>query len=257
MERLSMTPAGLQRLIDSMRDMDVREELPMVTVPTLVMYRVGDKFIDSRHSHFAAEHIAGAKLVELPGADSLPMIGDTEAMLAEIKEFITGRRSGDEVTRRLLTVIFTDLVGATDILARIGDSRFRDLLAAHDETIRREVERFGGQVIKTAGDSFLISFDTIPSVAVECAHAIVEAVAALGIQVRIGLHTGECEIIGDDVGGIAVHIASRIGDLAQGGQVLASVTTYATSVGSGLQWEDFGQHELKGVPVPLELYALR
>ena len=170
-----------------------------------------------RHSRYAAEHIPGAKLVELPGRDHLPSAGDPEALLGELEEFLTGGRSSRGVQRAMLTVLFTDIVDSTGHAARLGDGQWRDLLAHQEQSVREVVERFNGTVVKTIGDAFLIIFDGPPSSALRCARAIVEAVRAMGLELHVGLHTGECEIIGEDVGGMAVHIASRVASLADAG----------------------------------------
>ena len=209
-----------------------------------------------RHSRYLAEKIPGARYVELAGRDSLLSAGDTEAMIGEVEEFLTGGRRGKPTERALLTVLFTDVVDATGRAARLGDSRWRDLLAAHDRVVRGEIERFGGQEIKTIGDAFLVIFEGAPSRALRCARAIVREVRPLGIEVRAGLHTGECEIIGEDVGGMAVHIASRVGGLAGPSEVLVSGTVFGTVVGSGLSFEERGLRELKGVPGRWPLFAL-
>jgi class 3 adenylate cyclase len=255
LERLSASPGGMAALSRSLGDVDVRDALPLLRVPTLVLHRRGDRMIDPRHSEYLAEHIPGAKLVWLEGDDSLPTLGDTEAFIGEIEEFLTGGRRGD-VHRTLLTVLFTDICGGTELAAQIGDKRWRDLLDAHHAAVRREVERFDGREVKTIGDGFLVVFEGAPSRAVRCADAIVRATAEVGVDVRCGLHTGECERMGDDVGGMAVHIAARVSALAQPGEVLASGTTYGTVVGAGLRFEDRGLHELKGVPGPWPLFAL-
>jgi class 3 adenylate cyclase len=210
---------------------DVRHLLSTIRVPTLVIHRTGDRFVDIRHSRYIAERIPGAKYVELPGDDSLASVGDTEAFVGELEEFLTGGRSRHEPDRALLTVLFTDIVDGTAKAAELGDRRWRDVLAAHDSEVRRELERFGGQEVKTIGDGFLAVFDGPPSPAVRCALAIVDATRRLGVDVRAGLHTGECEVIGDDIGGMAVHIAARVSALAGPGEVMASGTTYGTVVG--------------------------
>ena len=177
----------------------------------------------------------------------MPSVGDADALIAEIEEFLTGmrRRTTD---RALLTVLFTDIVSSTDRAARLGDAEWADLLATHDAAIRHEIDRFDGREVKTIGDSFLIVFDGAPSLAHRCALAIVESVSELDLELRVGIHTGECELLGDDVGGMAVHIASRVAKLAGPGEVVASGTAFGTVVGSGLEFGDFGTHELKGVP---------
>jgi class 3 adenylate cyclase len=257
LERQSATPAGFLRVAESMQGVDVRPRLPTLRVPTLVLHRTGDRLIDVGHSRLAARLIPGARLVELPGIDSLPMIGDTEALLGEIEEFLTGSRTATSgLQRRLLTILFTDIVDATGHAARMGDARWRDLLSAHDAAIRREVERYGGREVKTIGDGYIAAFEGPPSDALRCARTVVAAVRGLGIEVRAGLHTGECELIGGDVGGMAVHIAARVCDMAGPEEILMSGTTYGTVVGSGLEFEMRGAHELRGVPGPWPIFAL-
>ncbi len=256
LERQSMSPSGLRRIGTMLASFDVKPLLGQIRVPTLIVHRSGDRLIDPRHSRFLAEQIAGAKLVEVPGEDSLPMVGDTESILGEIETFLTGGRRGGEIDRELLTVLFTDIVDATTTAARIGDARWRDLLAAHDNTVRAELARFGGQEVKTIGDSFLVTFAGPPSQAVRCARAIISALEPLGIEVRAGLHTGECERLGGDVGGMAVHIAARVAALAGAHEVLMSGTTFGTVVGSGLEFESRGSRALKGVPGEWPLFVL-
>lgn len=255
LQRLSASPGGMAVLTRTLGEVDVRDLLAGLRVPTLVMHRRGDRMIDPRHSAYLAERIPGAKLVWLEGEDSLPTLGDTEAFLGEIEEFLTGERRGS-VERELLTVLFTDICGGTERVAELGDNRWRDLLAAHDAAVRREIERFGGREVKSIGDGFLIAFDGAPSRALRCAASIVRATDAVGMLVRCGLHTGECEHVGDDLGGMAVHIAARVSALAAPNEVLASGTTYGTVVGSGLSFEDRGLHALKGVPGRWPLFAL-
>jgi class 3 adenylate cyclase len=195
--------------------------------------------------------------VELEGIDSFPFVGDSDAIIEEIEEFLTGMRSGGEHIRALLTVMFTDIVDATPRAAELGDRRWRDLLSQHDLDVREELTRFGGREVKTVGDGFLATFRGPPSSALRCALAVNAAAAELGIEVRIGIHTGECELIGDDVGGMAVHIASRVCGLAGGGEALVSGTVFGTVVGGPFTFEDRGFHELKGVPGRWPLFALR
>ena len=255
LQRLSASPGGMAALTRSLGDVDVRDLLGELRVPTLVLHRRGDRMIDPRHSAYLAQRIPGAKLVWLEGDDSLPTLGDTEAFIGEIEEFLTGARRGS-TERTLLTVLFTDICGGTERVAELGDHRWRDLLAAHDAAVRREVELFGGRTVKSIGDGFLIAFEGAPSRAVRCADAIVGATDAIGMEVRCGLHTGECERMGDDLGGMAVHIAARVSALAAPREVLASGTTYGTVVGSGLSFEDRGSQALKGVPGRWPLFAL-
>ncbi len=256
MQRLAASPAEARVIARAMIDLDVREALPRIRVPTLVMHRPKERVWDVRHSRYLAEKIAGARYVELDGIDSFPFVGDSDAIVEEIEEFLTGGRSGGELARALLTVVFTDIVDATARAAELGDSRWRDLLARHDEQVRRQLERFDGREVKTVGDGFLATFDGPPSRALRCALAITRAARELGVEVRIGIHTGECELIGDDVGGMAVHIASRVNGLARGGEVLVSGTVFGTVVGGPFDFEDRGFHELKGVPGRWPLFAL-
>jgi class 3 adenylate cyclase len=258
LERQSVTPSGFLRIAANLQGVDVRPRLATLRVPTLILHRTGDQLIDVGHSRLAARAIPGARLVELPGHDSLPMIGDTEALLGEIEEFLTGSRTTTSgLQRRLLTILFTDIVDATGHAARMGDGRWRDLLSAHDDAIRREVERYGGREVKTVGDGYIAAFDGPPSDAVRCARTITTAVRGLGIRLRAGLHTGECELIGDDVGGMAVHIAARVCDMAAPEEVLTSGTVYGTVVGSGLEFEMRGVRELRGVPGGWPIFALQ
>lgn len=248
LERSSASPRAMRGLIEEFGREDVRAVLPTLRVPTLVLHRTGDELIDVRHSRFAAEQIPGARFVELDGSDSLPSAGDSEVLLGELEEFLTGSRTGRARERQLLTVAFTDVVGATAHAGRLGDAGWRELLRAHDDAIRAVIARFGGEEVKTIGDSFLVAFAGAPSQAVRFASAAREAVEPLGLVLRAGLHTGECERLGDDLGGMAVHIAARIAALAGAGEVLASATTFGTVVGSGLDWEQRGEERLKGVP---------
>ncbi len=256
LERLSASPGAMRNLTANFEQVDVRHLLDTIRVPTLILHRTGDRLIDVRHSRYLAQTIPGARYVELPGEDSLLSAGDTEAVIGEVEEFLTGGRRGTPQERALLTVLFTDVVDATGRAAHLGDARWRDLLAAHDRVVRAEIERFDGQEVKTIGDAFLVIFDGAPSRALRCARAIVREVRALGIEVRAGLHTGECEIIGDDVGGMAVHIAARVGALAGPSEVLVSGTVFGTVVGSGIGFEERGYRELKGVPGKWPLFAM-
>ena len=256
MQRLAASPAEAHSMLKAMSDLDVRDALPQIRVPTLVMHRSRDEAWDRRHSQYLADNIAGARYVELDGADSFPFIGDSDAIIEEIEEFLTGGRSGGELARGLLTVMFTDIVDSTTHAAKVGDSRWRDLLALHSTEVRAQLARFGGREVKTVGDGFLVTFDGPPSRALRCAQAIAGGARILGVEVRIGIHTGECELIGDDVGGMAVHIASRVNGLAGPGEVLVSGTVFGTVVGGPFTFHDRGLHELKGVPGPWPLFAL-
>lgn len=256
MQRLAASPGEARGISKAMVDVDVRHMLPRIRVPTLVMHRPNELVWDVRHSRYLAANIQGARYVELEGVDSFPFIGDSDAIVEEIEEFLTGVRSGGELTRALLTVMFTDIVDATAHAARVGDKRWRDLLAHHDRDVRQELARFGGREVKTVGDGFLATFDGPPSRALQSALEIIAAARRLGVEVRVGVHTGECELIGKDVGGMAVHIASRVSALAGAGEVLVSGTVFGTVVGGPFTFEDRGRHELKGVPGHWPLFAL-
>jgi class 3 adenylate cyclase len=257
LERLAVSPGGMRLLTQNLATSDPRPIMPEIRVPTLVMHRKDDQMMDPRHALIWAERVPGAKYVELPGAETMLFLGDADAAIAEVEEFLTGRRSPGAQQRRLLTVLFTDICDGTDRVAELGDARWRDLLASHDTAVRREIDRRNGREIKTTGDGFLAVFDGPPSAAVKTAKAISGATAELGVPVRTGLHTGECELIGDDVGGMAVHIAARVCALAGPGEVLASGTTFGTVVGSGLEWEFQGDQKLKGVPARWPIFRLR
>jgi class 3 adenylate cyclase len=256
MQRLAASPGEARIIFKAMVDLDVRELLPSIRVPTLIMHRPNERVWNVRHSRYLAENIRGARYVELDGVDSLPFVGDSDAIVEEVEEFLTGVRTGGEFARALLTVLFTDIVDATAHAAGLGDGRWRDLLAHHDEQVRAELARFGGREVKTVGDGFLATFDGPPSRALRCALAITRAAPELALEVRVGLHTGECELIGDDVGGMAVHIASRVSALAGAGEVLVSGTVFGTVVGGPFTFEDRGLHDLKGVPGRWPLFAL-
>jgi len=234
---------------------DVRHVLPTVQAPTLVLHRTGD--LDSRvdEGRYVAEHIPGARFVELPGDDHVPWI-DADQVVDEIEEFLTGARPAPEPDRVLATVLFTDIVGSTQRAVELGDRRWRDLLEAHNEAVRAQLERFRGEEVDTAGDGFLATFDG-PARAVRAACAIQESVRRLGLELRAGLHTGECELANGKVRGIAVHTGARVAALAEPGEVLVSSTVRDLVAGSGIAFEERGEHELKGVPGTWRLYAAR
>jgi len=256
LQRLAASPGEARTIFKAMVDLDVRDALPLIRVPTLVMHRPRELVWDVRHSRYLAKHIPGARYVELEGIDSFPFVGDSDAIIEEVEEFLTGVRGGGVLARDLLTVMFTDIVDATARAAELGDGRWRDLLAHHDRDVREELSRFGGREVKTVGDGFLATFAGPPSGALRCALAITAAARELGVTLRVGMHTGECELIGQDVGGMAVHIASRVCGLAGAGEVLVSGTVFGTVVGGPLQFEDRGAHQLKGVPGRWPLFAL-
>jgi class 3 adenylate cyclase len=254
-ERLAMGPGAFAAVYATMFDTDVRHVLPAIRVPTLVLHRSGDQHIRVGHGRYLAEHIPGAKYIELPGEDHIFHVGDTDVLLGEIEEFLTGSRSSSESDRVLATVLFTDIVGSTERAAVLGDAGWRDLLGAHHEVVRRELERYRGREISTTGDGFLATFDG-PARAVRCACAVAQAVRRLGIDVRAGLHTGEVEYVGDNVAGIAVHTAARVAALAEPGEVFVSSTVRDLVAGSGLRFADRGLHTLRGIPDAWHLCAV-
>jgi class 3 adenylate cyclase len=253
--RLAASPGAAQALFGMAQDLDIRDILPAIRVPTLVIHRTEDSLVEVEHSRYMAERIPDAKLVELPGVDHLWWFGDQDAIVDEVQEFLTGARSAPEPDRVLATVMFTDIVGSTKRAADVGDSRWRELLERHEAIVRRELERHRGHEVNTTGDGFLATFDG-PGRAIGCARAIAEAVRSLGIEVRAGLHTGECEVMNGDVGGIAVHTGARVSAEARPGEVLVSSTVKDLVAGSGIEFEDRGTHELKGVPGEWRLYAV-
>ena len=257
LERTSASPGTWAMLARALGDHDARDLLGKITVPTLIMHRADDRLIDVRHSRYMAERIPGARYVELPGQDHLVSMGDSEAVHGEIVEFLTGQPRTGAADRRLLTVLFTDIVDGTARAAQLGDARWRSLLSSHDAEIRSQLARFGGRAVKTTGDGILAVFDGPPSPAVRCAKAIVQATGELGVEVRAGLHTGDCEVVADDVAGMAGNIAARVCAMADARQVLASGTTFGTVVGSGMNWEYLGSHDLKGVPGEWPIFRLR
>jgi class 3 adenylate cyclase len=254
--RSMATPSQARLRWRASGNLDVREVLPLIRVPTLIMHRPKELVWDVRHSRYLAEHIPGARYVELEGKDAIDYLGDSDPILEEVEEFLTGERSGGDRTRMLLTVMFTDIVDSTSRAANLGDRRWRDLVARHEKAVRQELSRFGGREVKTMGDGFLVTFAGPPSTALRCALAIRTAARELGIEVRIGVHTGECELIGDDVGGMAVHVASRVSGLAGSGEVLVSGAVQGAVMGSPFTFQERGAHELKGVPGRSQLFAL-
>jgi pimeloyl-ACP methyl ester carboxylesterase len=253
--RASASPRAAADLLRMNNQIDVRHVLPSIRVPTLVLHSVGDLTLPVEGSRYLARMIPGANLVELPGEDHLPYLDDAEAILDEVEEFLTGVRRHAETERVLATVLFTDIVGATEKAASLGDRRWRELLESHHQVVRRELARFRGREIDTAGDGFFAAFDG-PARAVRCARAVASAVQPLGIEVRAGTHTGECEVMGDKFGGIAVHIGARVAACAGPSEVLVSSTVKDLVAGSGLAFEDRGRHPLKGLPGEWQLYSV-
>ena len=253
-ERSAASPAMVQQIFEMFLDIDVRAILPTIHVPTLVVHRRGDRVVNRRAGKELAAQIQGARYVELPGIDHLPWAGDAEGVLGEIEEFLTGARSAPEPDRVLATVMFTDIVASTERAAQLGDARWRELLSAHQAAVRGALTRFRGREVKTLGDGSLATFDG-PARAIRCGHAISEAARSSGLEVRIGLHSGEVELMGDDVGGIAVHIASRIGALAAADEVLVSSTVKDLVAGSGIRFADRGTKQLKGISDERRVFA--
>ena len=252
--RSSASPHAAADLVRMNSQIDIRHVLPSVRVPTLVLHSVGDATLRVECSRYLARNIEGAKLVELPGDDHLPYLSDAQAMLEEIEEFLTGMRRHAETERVLATVLFTDIVGATEKAGALGDRGWRELLESHHRLVRRELVRFRGREIDTAGDGFFAAFDG-PARAVRCACAVSSAVRSLGLEIRAGAHTGECEVMGDKFSGIAVHIGARVAACAGPGEVFVSSTVKDLVAGSGLSFENRGRHPLKGLPGDWQLYA--
>jgi class 3 adenylate cyclase len=253
-ERQSASPGAARAMIGMLYEVDVRGVLPAIRVPTLVIHHAEATRIAPVHGRYVADRIVGARYVEIPGAYNYTWAGDQVTLLAEIQEFLTGSRPVAEPDRVLATVLITDIVDSTQRAAELGDTRWKALLAEHDQTVRRSLAQFRGREIKTTGDGFLAVFDG-PARAVRCALEIRDAMAARGISVRSGVHTGEIELVDADVAGIAVHICARVEALAQPGEVLASSTVKDLVAGSGLVFEPRGAHALKGVPDEWVIYA--
>jgi class 3 adenylate cyclase/pimeloyl-ACP methyl ester carboxylesterase len=254
-ERLAASPGIFAHMRPLLDDMDVRPLLPTVRVPTLVLHHTDDPFIPPKWGKDIADRISGAKYVELPGRNVFHFVEPWRQSFQEIAEFLTGRQADVADDRVLATVLFTDIVDSTRRAADIGDRDWRALLDAHDAVVRSQLTRFRGREVNTSGDGFLAMFDG-PQRAIRCAMAIRDAVRALGIEVRAGLHTGECEVRGDDIGGIGVHIGARVSALAGPNDVLVSSTLRDLVIGSGLEFEDRGTHTLKGVPGEWRLFAV-
>ena len=252
--RRSASPAAAMAVNRMWWETDIRGVLPSISVPTLILWRSGSPW--ALESRYLAEHLPSARAVEIEGPDHVPWAGDTEPFLSEIEEFVTGTRPLIDPDRVLATVMFTDIVGSTERAAAMGDARWRGLLDAHDAAIRTELDRSRGKEIDTAGDGFLATFDG-PARAVRCALGIMSSLREVGLEVRAGVHTGEIELRDGDVAGIAVHIGARVGALAEPGEVLVSSTVKDLVAGSGLRFEDAGEHELKGVPDRWRLYRVK
>jgi class 3 adenylate cyclase len=242
-------------LLRSYREIDVTDVLPTLRVPAVVLHRTGDTAIHVEAGRMIANGIPGARFVELPGDDHIPWFGDADALLEEIEEFLTGSRHASEPDRALATVLFTDIEGSTARAAELGDRRWRELLDRHQTLVRAQLTNYAGREVKTMGDGFLATFDG-PAKAIRCACSVAEHSSSEGVEIRAGVHTGECELIGDDVGGMAVHIGARVAAQAGAGEVLVSSTVRDLVVGSGIEFADRGSHELKGVPGEWRLLAV-
>jgi class 3 adenylate cyclase len=253
--RRSASPSAALALARMNTEVDVRDVLPSVHVPALIMHREGDRDSAVDEGRYIAGRIPGARFVELHGMDHLPWIGDQDEVLSEIEEFLTGVRPIPQPDRVLATVLFTDIVRSTEMAASLGDERWRDLLARHHKAVRAELARFRGREIDNAGDGFLASFDG-PARAVRCASAIISSLRDLGLEVRAGVHTGECEVLDGKLTGLAVHIGARVAALATPGTVLVSSTVRDLVAGSGIEFDDRGLHSLKGIDAEWRLFAV-
>lgn len=254
-ERAGASPRMVRALVQGVRDIDITPTLSTVATPVLVLHRADDEFIPAEAGRHVAGQVRDAHYVELEGIDHLPWVGDTDSFLDEVEQFVTGRRRAPEPGRRLATVLFTDIVASTQRAVALGDRHWREVLARHDELVRRQLEAYGGREVKSTGDGFLAVFGG-PAAAIWCACAVRNEVRSLGIEVRAGVHTGECEFRGGDVGGIAVHIGARVAAHALPGEVLVSSAVRDLVVGSGITFLDRGARELKGVPGTWRLLAV-
>lgn len=254
-ERQAASPGSTVAIVRLIYESDVRGVLPAIRVPTLVIHRADAQGVRAEHGRYLADQIEGAKYVELPGIDNLIWAGDQHTVVAEIQDFVTGVRPALASSRVLATLLFTDIVESTTLASEVGDERWRSLLAEHHRIARRQLDRNGGREVKTVGDGFLATFDG-PARAVRCAVAIRDELAAVGLRIRAGVHTGEIELQPDDIAGLAVHIGARISAAAGPGEVLVSGTVKDLVVGSGLSFDDRGSHELKGVPGEWRIFAV-
>jgi pimeloyl-ACP methyl ester carboxylesterase len=253
--RQSASPQAVLALTQMNYEVDVRDVLRTISVPTLVIHRTGDRIMHTDEARYLADTIPGARLALLSGDDHLPWVANQDEILDEIEEFVTGTRPIHEPDRVLATVLFTDIVGSTERAVQLGDRRWRRLLQEHHDTIRRELDRYRGREIDTAGDGFLATFDG-PARAVRCAVGICDVLRPLDLVIRAGIHTGEVELMDSNIGGIAVHIAARVMATAGHGEVMVSSTVKDLVAGSGIEFEDRGTHALKGVPGEWRLFAV-
>ncbi len=253
LERMSMSPGTAYKLFRNLVNTDLRDVLPAIRVPTLLLHRVDDLPIRVAHARYLAEHLPHARYVELPGSDHLPFVGDHGALLAEVREFLTGERAAPEADRVLTTILFCDIVDSTARAAALGDRAWRDLLARFYAAADEKLRAYRGRKLDTAGDGLYAAFDG-PARAVRCGAALCAAVAPLGLQVRVGVHTGECEVLDDKYSGIAVHLGARVAGAAGAGEVLVTSTVKDLVAGSGLAFEDLGSRALRGVPDEWRLF---
>jgi class 3 adenylate cyclase len=255
-ERNAASPSAMAAVLETVNAIDVRPILATISVPTLVVHSAGDLVVPVEHGRYLADHIPGARYIELPGDDHLTIREGEHGVFDEIEEFLTGTRPEPVADRVLKTVLFTDIVQSTERAVSLGDRHWHELLDAHDHAVRDELEHFRGREVKTTGDGFLACFDG-PARAIRCARAITDKARAIGVEVRAGLHSGECETRGDDLAGVAVHIAARVAALAQAGEVLCSRTVADLVAGSGIGFADRGEHSLKGVPGTWQTFAVK
>ncbi len=253
-QRLSASPGMMKALLEMNSQIDVRHVLPAISAPTLILHRKNDMVVNIEQGRYMARAVTGARYVELPGGSHWPFMVVAEDVLHEIEEFLTGTRSEPDPDRVLATVMFTDIVSSTERAAEVGDAKWRGLLERHNDIVRLELDRWRGREVKNTGDGVLATFDG-PGRAIRCAAALSEALRPAGLEIRAGLHTGECELMGEDIGGISVHIASRVASLAGAGEVLVSRTVKDLVAGSGITFEERGRHALKGVPDEWDLFA--
>jgi class 3 adenylate cyclase len=251
--RTAASPGAAAAILKMNSEIDVRHVLPAIRAPTLILHRIADRMVEIEHARRLAQGIPGAQLVELPGIDHLFWVGDADLLVDHVEQFLTGKHQVQDCDRVLATVLFADIVGSTERAVAIGDRSWRELLAAFRAKVRETLRNFKGREINTAGDGFLAAFDG-PARAIRCAGAIRDAAHSLGLEVRCGLHTGECELVGEDLAGIAVHIGARVAALAAPGEVLVSQTVRDLVAGSGLAFAERGMHTLKGVPSEWRLF---
>jgi class 3 adenylate cyclase len=253
--RLAASPATAADVLRTLFQIDVRAALPSIQAPTLVLHRRDNALVSLESGRYLADHIAGARFVELPGADYGLGLGDVDEVIDEVEEFLTGARAGSDPDRMLATVLLTDIVGSTEQAAALGDRRWRELLEMHNRVSGRQLSRYQGHLVNTTGDGLVATFDG-PARAIRSALAIRDAVRGLGLEIRAGLHTGEVERLEGDIGGLGVHIAARVMALSAPGSVTVSRTVKDLAVGSGFEFTDAGLHQLKGVPDPWQLYTV-